>query len=184
MRKLIWSAVFLIVALVVVSMTGCVEAAEPTSSEKGAAVQEQNMKRAQAKVQTPVVSNYLSREAVKKWVQRMDRPQKLFYVYILADTGNVIGYYVSQTRPISECAALTSPVRKERADLGQYQGHMQMPSPGLDGVYYSYNCSQGEAFFFDAETDAFIGISGLSYFVADQPLNLEAEPISVAASRE
>ena len=78
-------------------------------------------------------------------------------------------------------ALLTPPERKERADLGKYSGDIKMASPGLDGVYYTGGCNSGEAFFFDAETDAFIGLSGLKYFVADQPLNLDAEPISVAS---
>jgi len=180
MRKLIWSTVFFLTAAL---LAGC-PAAEPSSTDQGTRVQETTMKRAQAAVPVPRVNNFLTREAVAKWIKRMDAPQKLFYIYVLADTGNVIGYYVSQTRPVTECALLTPPQRKETADLGQYTGQIKMASPGLDGVYYTNGCDNGEAFFFDAETDAFIGISGLKYFVADQPLSLDAEPISVAGSRE
>lgn len=178
MRKLLSLALCAFLAL---SVVGCKPAkSEPSSSERGAREQESVMKMAQNKVPVPRVTNFLTREAVAKWVKRMDAPQKLFYVYILADTGNVIGYYVAQTRPVTECALMTPPQRREKADLGQYTGHMAMPSPALDGVYYTGGCNNGEAFFFDAETDAFIGISGLKYFVADQPLNIDADPINVS----
>ncbi|MFL1404213.1 hypothetical protein ACJO2E_02565 [Marinobacter sp. M1N3S26] len=178
MRQLTSIAVVVLVGL---ALAGCPATSEPSSSEKGQAEQERVMQRAQAAVPVPKVNNFLTREAVAKWIERMDAPQKLFYVYVLADTGNVIGYYVAQTRPVTECALLTPPQRKERADLGEWSGDMKMASPGLDGVYYTGGCNSGEAFFFDAETDAFIGLSGLKYFVADQPLNLDADPISVAA---
>lgn len=176
MRKLLITCLTIGLAM---TLTACNAESDETTSERGARVQESIMQKAQSSVPVPQTNNFLTRKAVAKWMERMDQPQKLFYIYVLADTGNVIGYYVAQTRPVSECALMTAPKRLERGDRGSYGGDFQMPAPALDGVYYTGGCDSGEAFFFDAETDAFIGLSGLNYFVADQPLSLDADPIKI-----
>lgn len=164
-----------VIALSFLALAGC-ELPEKSSSEKGEQENESNMQRARSMHPTPSTSNFLTREAVVKWMQRMDAPGKTFYIYTLADTGQTIGYYVAQTRPISACTALTPP-DKERSVRGSGPNPLGS-APGLDGVYAAGDCNS--YFFFDAETDAYIEIQGVDFVVSDQPLSVEADPIQVS----
>lgn len=159
-------------ALLIMSVTAC--DVQPSSRDVNMRQQEDVMTRATRAVPVPQVSNFLAREAVAKQVRRLDEKGKLFYVYVTSPMGQIMGYYVSNTRPVATCSLLTPPEEQE----GNGNGANVMKTPGLGGTY-SPNPSCGGSFFFDAETDAYIEISGLSYFVSDQPLSLQAEPIKV-----
>lgn len=165
----------LICLITLLFVTACQPPAE-SSRESGEKAQEGIMKRALAKVPVPHVSNFQTRDTVAKWMRRMDRPSKTFYVYLLADTGQTIGYYVAQTRPVSICAMLTPPDREVEV-LGE--PHPLGSAPALDGVYYGEGACSG-VYFFDAETDAYVEISGMDYFVSDQPLSVDADPIRIS----
>ena len=170
MRKLIGVVSMAALAL---SLTAC--DIEASSRDVNMRQQEDVMTRATKAVPVPQVNNFLAREAVAKQVKRLDEKGKLFYVYVTTPMGQIMGYYVSNTRPVATCSLLTPPEEQE----GNGNGANVMKTPGLGGTY-SPNPSCGGVFFFDAETDAYIEISGLSYFVSDQPLALKAEPIKVA----
>lgn len=164
-----------IVVLAALTLTGC--NVEPSSSEEGEQENEETMIKARANQPTPQTSHFLTRAAVVKWMERMDVPGKTFYVYLLGNNGQAVGYYVAQTRPISACTALTPP-DKERSVRGSGANPLGA-APGLDGVYHAGKCDS--YFFFDAATDAYIEIQGLNFFVADQPLSIKADPIRVAS---
>lgn len=163
------------IALFAIGITAC--KAEDNSQDEGAKIQESIMKSAQDRIPTYQPTNFLTRQAVTKWMERMDTPSKTFYIYIMANNGQKLGYYVGQTRPISACTLLTPSERLVEGDRGGHYGDFPMPAPSLDGVYGSGGCDS--YFFFDATTDAYIEIKGLNFFVADQPLDIEAEPINV-----
>lgn len=132
----------------------------------------QNMDRANQMVKVPEISNFVVREGVAEYMRRMDEPNKLFYIYVLADTGNVLGYYVSRGAPINICTFLTPPDRRTR-------NHSSIrKAPAADGVYYGDAACNTE-YFFDSETNTMVMIQGLKLFVSEQPLELDAEPIRV-----
>jgi len=158
-------------------LTGCKVESSSSTQEQGSREQESIMKRATNKIPTYTPSNFLTRDAVNEWMKRMDVPGKTFYIYLLGDNGTHIGYYVGKTRPVSVCTLMTPPQRLVRGDLGQYNGDFTMPAPSLDGVYGGGECSNNY-FFFEASTDAYVEINGMDYFVSDQPLSVEAEPIT------
>ena len=160
------------------ALGGCNMETKKSSQEKGEQTQEKIMDRASTSVPTYVPSNFLTRKAVNKWMHRMDVPNKTFYIYLLGNNGNYIGYYVGQTRPISICTLLTPSKRLEYGDRGQYHGDFVVPSPTLDGVYSSGSDCKSY-YFFDAETNAYVEINGLNFFVSDQPLSIDVEPIHV-----
>ena len=171
----IFSLIFVVVMSVFLA-TGC-ELSEPTSRDKGAKEQESIMKRATTSVPTYSPSNFLTRKAVNKWMERMDVPNKTFYIYLLGNNGNHLGYYIGQTRPISICTLLTPPDRFEEGDRGGSWGDFVVQAPSLDGVYGKGGCDS--YYFFDAETDAYVEIKGLNFFVSDQPLSIDVDPIHV-----
>ena len=168
----------LLVSFATLALAGCKEGQSSTRAD-GAKTQESMMQRAQSKTPVPQVSNFLTRDAVAKWMRRMDTPDKTFYVYLMGNNGQQIGYYVAQTRPISNCTLMTPPDKLHywSGSAGRTTAVTQAPS--LDGVYSTGGCDS--YFFFDAATDAYIEIQGLNFFVADQPLSIDAEPIRVSA---
>ncbi len=177
MRKLIAIPLGLLLAGSMMGNKGC-EAAPPTARETNMKAQASLMDRATATVPVPQVNNFLSREAVAKQVKRLDEKGKLFYVYILGDNGQQLGYYVSNTRPVATCSLLTPPddIWERHMGNGGYSTQ-RITAPGLGGTYSPGPC--GSVFFFDAATDAYIEIAGLNYFVSDQPLSVKSEPIKI-----
>lgn len=159
---------------------GASECERTSSREDNERKQESLMKRANQAVKVPSTTNFQARRTVAKWQHRMDKPSKTFYVYLLANNGQAIGYYVAQSRPISMCARLT-PTDREVGVHGQGPNPLGN-APALNGVYYAGGGGCGTHYFFDAETDAYIEISpDMKYFVSDQPLSLKAEAIRVKA---
>lgn len=168
-----------IAVLSALALTACDVSTSNDSRATGQKEQENIMQRAVNSDPTYQPSNFLTREAVNEWMRRMDVPDKTFYVYLLGDNGNHIGYYVAQTRPICSSARLTPPDRiRERNASGGGNYAVTTQAPALDGVYYAGQCDS--YFFFDATTDAFIEISNrIDFFTTDQPLKVDADPINV-----
>lgn len=134
--------------------------------------------RAEKAVPIPRTENFPLRRALAKMTERQDLLNHPWYVYILGDNGNVIGYYVAQTVPVNACNFLSSTEDVRDDD----DGNVILTAPSLDGIFYggggtSAGCDAW--FFFDYATDALIQIRGVHFYSADQPLILDAEPIKV-----
>lgn len=157
-------------------MMAC-EPQPPSTSKQQEGQRDSAMDRAHSSVQIPTTQNFLTRETVAEFMRRTDEPDKTFYIYVLADTGQIIGYYVSRGRPVNICTFLSPPDKVERKPGG---GYVKRAAPGMDGVYYGAGAC-GSDYFFDAETDTMVELHGLKMFVADQPLELDAEPIRVSS---
>lgn len=174
MRRFTFTAITL--ALVMAFLTAC--DINETTSQRQEVTRDTAMDRAHSAVPIPQTSNFMTRETVAEFMRRIDQPSRLFYIYVMANTGNYIGYYVSQGRPVNICTFLSPPDRVER-----YSGpaYVKRTAPGMDGVYYGGNACDSE-YFFDAETNAMVEIvtrGGLSMFVTDQPLELDVQRIHV-----
>lgn len=178
MRKLIYCFFGLLTLGGLLGNTGCEDRSQTEARTQNMQAQESLMNRATASVPVPHVSNFLAREAVAKQVKRLDERGKVFYVYLLADNGQQLGYYVSNTRPVPTCSLLTPPDEIWKyGDTGRTS--QRLTAPGLGGTYSPGPCNS--VFFFDAATDTYIEVSGLNYFVSDQPLAIKSEPIRVKA---
>jgi len=159
-----------------------VMACDPPSStsHEQEASRDSAMDQAHASVPIPTTQNFMTRETVAEFMRRIDEPNKVFYVYVMANNGNYVGYYVSRGRPVNICTFLTPPDRVERHSGPRY---VTRSAPGMDGVYYGGNACDSE-YFFDAATDSLIEIvtrGGLSMFVSEQPLELDVQRIRVDA---
>ena len=129
---------------------------------------------AEALIPQPRPSNFPARRMLAKFVERQDSPDHPFYVYVLSDVGNIIGYYVAQAAPVNICAFLSS--------TEKVYGTLKLTAPSLDGIYYGGAGSSSGCdgwFLFDAATDALVIIYGAKLFVVDQPLRVEAQPILI-----
>ncbi len=170
-----------IALLVMLLLSGCSEQTWGSTEymKQNIQAREEAFARAEAAIPQPIPQNFLARKMLAKYVQRQDVPSHLFYIYIVADTGNILGYYVAQAAPVNINAFL-SPTEKivRTAD----NSSEVLTAPSLDGIYYggAGATSEGDGwFFFDAATDALIIIRGFKFFVSDYPLNLDAKPITV-----
>ena len=163
----------ILAAVMAVVMVGCDEVEEKQrdlyqDSERARVT---TLDKAQKLHPLPVNENFPLREALVEFTKRQDQVNHPWYIYILGENGNPIGYFVGKTYPQNICNFLSSTVD----DL-----------PSLDGIYYGGSGAKGTCdawFFFDVTTDAMQVISGLPYFVSDRPLVLNVQPIKVADGR-
>lgn len=137
-----------------------------------------NFNRATQKYPDPHNSNFPLRKALIEMNNREDKIHHLWYVYILGDNGNAIGYYVAKSVPENSCNFLSSTEDVWTTD----HAALKMQSPSYDGVYYG-GAACDEWFFFDAATNAIIKIRGMHYYVADQPLKVDAQAIKVKVTK-
>lgn len=158
----------IILVLVAVFLAGCDY--QQSTQKAGEQEQEDVMQRARDQYPTPYVEEFLTRRAVVKWMERMDQPGKIFYIYIMSDVGTITHYFVAEYRPTSVGTYLTPTMRREYGS----NGSVALPTNALDGTYYGMGGGSDQYFFFDAETDAYIELKGLNYIVSDQPFETEA----------
>jgi hypothetical protein len=130
---------------------------------------------AKAKYPDPHPVNFPMRKQLVEFTNREDQLNHPWYVYILGDNGNTIGYYVAKFAPENSCNFLSSTEDIWTGDSGSSQ---KMQAPSYDGVYYGES-SCDEWFIFDYSTNALVKFRGLKFYTADQPLKIEAEAIKV-----
>lgn len=135
--------------------------------------------RAERAVPVPHTTNFPLRKALAKMTARQDLVNHPWYVYILGENGNIIGYYVAQTIPVNACNFLSSTEVVDATDSGK----VILTAPSLDGIFYGGGGAAAGCdawFFFDATTDALVQIRGMNYYAVDQPLNVKAKAIRVS----
>lgn len=157
----------LILVVLVPFLVAC-ESKQENMREESVDARIVTMERASRLYPLPQNENFPLRQALVKFTERQDLINHPWYIYILGQNGNPIGYFVGKTYPQNICNFLSTTVN----DL-----------PSLDGIYYGGGGAKGTCdawFFFDVSTDAMQVISGLPYFVSDVPLALNVQPIRVA----
>ncbi len=181
MRKLI-IAVTVILSLIIV---GC-EHDVNTADRKERKTQGTNYTSLQDKQPAQTMDFSPTREGINKWMETWEEPGKLSYVYLIASNGQKVGYYVFEGLPISYCASLTPPDRRDE-DKHYSDQDLVMQAPSMDGVYYSGSqCNQ--YFGFDATTGSYIEFSigsGINFFVTEQPLPIDdVQPLAYTTIEE
>lgn len=169
------SASVVMVAVVLLPMLlgndGCGGSGQ-SNREKAEKARASTMERAQSAVPVPKIENFINRKAVAEYMKRMDDPSKTFYVYLLSMTGDVIGYYVTRTHPISICSLMTPPDQlHDDMDWGTTQA-----APTLNGLYANGADGCDHYYAFTADSDTMIEFSQ-DFFISDQPLSLEADQL-------
>lgn len=134
--------------------------------------------RAEAQIPTPTPQNFPLRRALAEFTDRQDLVNHPWYIYLLGQNGNTIGYYVAKTVPINACDFLSSTQQVHNSD----QGSTVLTAPSLDGIYYGGSGAASGCdswFFFDYSSNALIQIRGVNWYSADKPLAIDAQPIKV-----
>lgn len=188
MRTLRYALAFALTALVVAVSVACSLPAEKKDIQQtvytdNIEYRERLFAIAQQMYPIPVPSDFPFRRDLVKYTVRQGLTSHDFYVYVLGENGNVIGYFVAQTAPQNACNFLSETTRVSQNSSGAIYTRQ---APSLDGVYYGGTGATGacdEWFFFDSATDALIKIRGLNFFTADQQLKLDAQPIEVRTAK-
>lgn len=131
--------------------------------------------RAERAVPLPRTTNFPLRKTLAEMTSRQDLIDHPWYVYILGQNGNTVGYYVAKTVPVNACDFLSSTEDESNGAV--------LAAPSLDGIFYggSGSSSGCDAWvFLDSATNALIQIRGVDWFSSDQPLALHAAAIRVA----
>lgn len=161
-------------------LAACTDATDAERQrEQSVKARTETFARAESVVPLPQPQNFPLRAALVEFTDRQDMVNHPWYIYVLGQNGNAIGYFVGKTYPQNVCNFLSSTERVET----RYEGTIVLQAPSLDGVYYGGSGASGACtsyFFFDAATNAMQVIDGLPFFVSDAPLALDAKPIRVS----
>lgn len=186
MHRVKWALMGVIATLVLVFAANGVASAlggwpGDASGQRKYAVEERaaTFQRAANSIPDPRTTNFPLRRTLKEMTQREDLLHHPWYVYMLGDQGNVIGYYVAKTTPINACDFLSS----TQDVYGNDQGVLSMTSPSLDGIYYGGAGGAGGCdtwVWLDAATNAEVKVNGVHWYVADQPLKIAAKVIRIS----
>lgn len=184
-KKIVLAAMLLLLCLPMMAASGECGASGAGEGNRKEAVshRERTFDRASSLYPDPQNENFPLREALVEFTERQDLINHPWYIYLLGNNGNHVGYYVAKTVPINACNFLSS---SEHVRTSEY-GNLVLTAPSLDGIFYGGGGAGGACdswFFFDYTTDALVQIRGLNWFTADQPLAVESEPISVSAGSQ
>jgi hypothetical protein len=179
----------LIVALLAIGLTACGGGSE---NEKAHENQANIRQRSFAKLskQEPVEEATFSptRRTINFWTKTWGHdPNKLSYVYLQADNGQLTGYYVFKGLPVSECAAMTETYEFVDPKNDEHSQDFMVPAPGMDGAYYSGGqCSV--YYGIDALSGQYMEFSlsgGQSFLLYEKPLpKPEVEPLGFTTIQE
>jgi hypothetical protein len=172
--RVILSVMLAILALSV----ACTESQSEKQREAAIDTRADTFARAEAAHPVPHTTNFPLRAAVVKMTERQDLANHPWYIYLYGDQGNVLGYYVAQTVPISTCAFLSSTENVRTSS----NGNLVLTAPSLDGIYYGGAGASGGCgwFFFDYATDALIQLGPNEHYrTSDRVLLLDAEEIKL-----
>lgn len=135
-----------------------------------------NFQRAEARWPAPTnLTNYPLREALVKFTQHQNLINHPWYTYLISMNGGVIGYFVTETYPISTCNFLSS---SEDVRTKGETGITITTAPSYDGIFYGGGGSSAacqDMFFFDSATDVMYTFGGPAiHFTSDQPISIYA----------
>lgn len=161
-----------------VLFAGCSDS--QTAGDKERKAKAQNYEALQNNQPTGTMSYSPTRETINFWIDTWDENGKISYVYLIANNGQKIGYYVFEGLPVSYCASQTQPEQIN----DRYEGDVVTTAPSMDGAYYG-NCPQGTYYGKDAGTGSFIEFStggSMDYLLTEQPLPApDVEPLTTTS---
>lgn len=163
---------FTVLALfaVLFSVSACSSTNNGTGQSSESQAQQSNYDKLVAKDPAHTMNYSPTRKTINFWIDTWNKPGQLAYVYLMNESGDLIGYYVLQGPPVSMCTSLT-PNYKIVQDAHD-NGQMSVPAPGIDGVYYSggeCNTYYGQ----DAQTGAYVEFTlgmSMNMLLYNQPL--------------
>ena len=192
------STIMIMIILVALTLSGCVDATTPTNSVKGyekengvenvvlgktfnfeSKFTEANQERLITSNPPPRTERSLERENLAKRNLLLNDQNKIFYVYLIS-YGKVMAFHTAQGKISSVNSRLTQEeqiVADAKCLASNWEGsrtacYMDVGSPQLDGSYGT----NGDAIFFFKTSGAYVEWAG-EYQVSDYPLKMSTPPV-------
>jgi streptogramin lyase len=172
MKRILLSILALTMTL---SLSACFEETAAQKAQKKQVAGQMSVKvKAVESVPAPVIDNYQAREAVAKFMNRVNQKGQVWYVYKESRaTGEILKAYTSSIYPMSVCSFMTPTEEIQRPSSGVSQ-YVVTSAIALDGLYYKGG--ECPTFFFDLTTDTLVVIDQDAVVSAyDQPLDVDVE---------
>ena len=165
-----------IACLMAFSCISCSEKIKTGKSTKKEMEQTEERQSILVKANPPVaISTSLERINLNKRIERFNDPNKVSYIYLCSDMGQIYTFLLVKGKVSSLNSLLTTPdqiVAMKEGMTGDVKSYLVIGSPDLDG---SYGANPDGIFFFTPD-DAYCEWNG-KYFFCDKPLQLNAQPI-------
>ena len=128
------------------------------------------------KAQPPVQIDWsLERDNLNKRIERWNDPNKVSYIYLLGDNGNIISYFPIKGKVSSVNSMLSTNLQIVEDPDGSYDaGSLLVESPNFDGSYGT----NGDAIFFFTTDGTYMEWAG-QYLLSDNPIKLMQQPVMV-----
>ena len=148
------------------------------TTKKEMELTEKNHEKLIKAVPAPQLKDSLERRNLVKYLQYWNKDDRLSYMYLISQTGQVIAHYTIKGKVTYCSSKLTTrdQVLAVRVTSGGDRHSHVIESPGLDG---SYGPSEDAIFFFTAENPSVPVVWKGDYLVSGVPLNLQSKPILI-----
>lgn len=117
----------------------------------------------------PIIKYSLERENLIKRLERWNNPNKISYIYLMSNAGQIVGYFTIKGKVSSVNSKLTTTTQ---ISYMYSQSVAAVESPDMDGSYGS----NGDAVFFYLTDGTYMEWNG-KYFLSDRPVKLSVQPI-------
>lgn len=169
------------IATLAVALAACTAdpKAEPNNAAEETDKLTQNyMEAALSEVPYPLeemrASGWMERRNVRERMIRFADPNKISYIYLLTEQGQLIASYTIRGKVSHVASQLSTTDMFRKADCGQYDCDETVGAPMDDGTW---GPSEDAIFFFT--TDGVMVQHNGDYVLADAPLNITSTPILV-----
>ena len=167
----------LVMILVAAMLISCSEV--PQSTQK----QEQQISESRQKtlleIQPPPEITYsLERENISERTTRFNDANKVSYIYLLSDFGQIYAFYPVKGKVSSVNSAMTIP-QQIICHYSSGASCVALDSPQEDGSYGT----NGDAIFFFTTENVYVEWNG-KYMLVDQPLQLTEQPLMMLSEEE
>lgn len=148
-RKLV--TIGAIAAVSIGAMTACTPVSDEYTERKAA----QN---------TSQITNSLEKQNLEKKRDKEEDPNAIRYLYVTGNTGQIVGYYVTQGKVSSN----GSQIGPESEIIKRWSDGYVLDSAKDDGTY-----GEGDPGIFFFTTDGVMVETSLNYIQSDQPINID-----------
>lgn len=155
------------------ALSACNDGKDTSTAGKETQIQQDGYKRLAAEEPAHSMTYPVTRKTINFWIDTWNKPDKLAYVYLMNNNGDLIGFYTLQGPPVSMCTSQTPNYKIITPEIpGDNNVPLSVPAPGVDGVYYSggeCNTYYGK----DATSGAFVEYTvgqGINVLLYDAPL--------------
>lgn len=155
-----------------VVLAGCTPGKSSETQEKDQAITQTYYKKLSEKVPYPVdqMNDSIERRNLREKLLRFNKPDKIGYVYLLSQTGEVISFFTIKGKVSSTQSQMTtSDVVGRYCEGTGCESGVVTKGPSDDG---SYGENEQGVFFFTTE-DVYVSWSGL-YLYMDAPLKVDS----------